>query len=141
MEKKRINVYLDLKVVELAHLETDNLSELVNNLLENYMSVSSTKGVDEEIQHHEKVISVLKEKKRHLLLAGASEDKMNGMVNGMLGELQKAYVKRREQVNDSDADFQWINSPKNQQRCKLLGKEPLVVAMELREWFKKTGWK
>jgi hypothetical protein len=137
MEKRRINVYLDTRIVELAHLETNNLSELINNLLENYLNVSTTKEVDNQIKQHSKALKVLEQKKKALLLAGISDNKVNGMVKSLEDELRSNYMKRREQgVDDSaDADFQWMNSPKNIQRCKLLGKEPIELVMDLRKWY------
>jgi len=141
MEKKRINVYLEQKIVELAHLETSNVSELINNLLESYLSVSTTKDVDKEIDAHEKAITILKEKKKGLLLQGAHEDKTDGMHDKLLGELQNIYRKRREGNNNFDGDFEWIVSPKNLARCRVIGKEPIVMVTDLRDWFKNNGGK
>jgi len=140
MEKRRINVYLEQKLVELAHLETDNVSQLVNNLLESYLSVSTTKDVDKEIDAHEKAISILKEKKKSLLLQGLHETKQDGLNDSIMSELQSLYAKRIETIGDNpDAHFIWINSPKNLQRCKLLGKVPLVLLSELKDWYKNNG--
>jgi hypothetical protein len=140
MEKKRINVYLEQKIVELAHLETDNVSELVNNLLESYLSVSTTSDVDEEIKAHEKAITILKEKKKSLLLAGVHESKEEGMQEKLLDELRVIYKIRRETAGDNkDGDFEWISSPKNLQRCKVLCREPIVMITELRDWIKNNG--
>jgi hypothetical protein len=139
MEKIRTTLYLEQKLVELAHLETDNMSQMVNNLLNNYLSVSTTQDVDKEIAEHEKAIDILKVKKKSMLLAGMHESKQEGIQEDILKELQGIYVKRRCQANDHDADFEWLSSPKNLQRCKLLGKEPIVLVHELREWYKNKG--
>jgi len=54
----------------------------------------------------------------------------------MLSDFQKFYVLRRKQIgNNKDADIDWINSPKNIQRCRILGKEPLLLVEELRMWY------
>ena len=140
IDKKRITVYLDIKLVELAHLNVNNLSELVNNLLTTYMSVSTTEEIQEKIKEHQENIKVLTQRQAALLKDGVSKDHTEGMVKTILDDLQKAYKVRRETVGDNrNLDFDWLNSPKNIQRCRVLGKEPIELVMELRTWYGNNG--
>jgi hypothetical protein len=138
--KKITTVYLEDNLINLARLDNLNVSEFVNSILQEYLSVQSIEDIDKQIQEHQLHIQALAEKKKTLLLDGASNSKLNGMVATMEAELRNNYKKRREQSGDSaDADFQWMNSPKNLQRCKILGKEPLAMVHDLRKGYKEHG--
>jgi hypothetical protein len=140
LDKKRINVYLDTRIIQMAHLDTNNLSQLVNDLLSTYLSASSVEEVQKEISEHEKKIKALIARQNDLLKQGASETQTSGMKKKFEDDLKKIYKKRREEIGDNqDLDFDWLNSPKNIQRCRLLGKEPLQICNELREWFQKNN--
>jgi hypothetical protein len=139
--KKKLTLSVDDKLIDLARLDNINISGLLELYLSKYLETNGIEEIDKKIIHTESELQALLDRKKDIIKSGHIETKNHQVANAFLEELQNAYIKRREHVNDRDADFQWINSPKNQQRCKLLGKEPLVVAMELREWFKKTGGK
>jgi len=42
-------------------------------------------------------------------------------------------------VKDELALVEWITSPKNVELCRYLGKEPLVVLGDLKEWYNNGG--
>ena len=134
--KKRFDLWLESDVVDLVRLETNNLSRLVNELLTRYTSADSTEGIKDKIKEHENAIMVLKEKVKILLEEGLSNNATEEMNKNIFGEMQEIYRKRREQIGDNKfADEQWITAPKNIQKCKIIGKEPLVFLEELREWY------
>ena len=140
MEKKRVTVYLDTQLVELTHIETNNMSELINNLLTSYLSINSTQDLDKEIDEHKKVIKVLESKRQKLIQQGATDDKISGMATVLFNELKNNYKLRRSQIGDNlESDYEWINSGKNMQRCRVIGKEPIVLVAELRQWYNNTG--
>lgn len=135
-EKKRVNVYIDKRLLEMAHLDTNNISQLVNNLLSTYLSASSVEEVQNQINEYQKKIKALESRQSDLLKDGASENQTLGMRQKIDTDLKRLYKHRRETIGDnSDLDFDWLNSPKNIQRCRLLGKEPLQLASELRDWY------
>lgn len=126
--------------MELARIEVDNLSELMTNLLSHYLSTNSTEEINKKINALKEKIKVLEIKKADMIRMGISEEKQEGMNENILKEMQDIYVKRRKQIGDNHwADEQWIMSPKNVQKCKILGKEPLVFLAELREWYEKRN--
>lgn len=133
--KRITTVYLEDNLINLARMEDLNVSEFVNTVLHEYLSVQSVEDINKQIEEHKKFISVLENKKKTLLLQGVSETRIEGMSKELLSELQKNYLKRREIGDNPDADFQWLTSPKNLQRCKILGKEPLEMCKELRDWY------
>jgi two-component sensor histidine kinase len=140
IDKKRVTVYLDMGLVEMCHLNVDNLSQLINSLLTSYLSVSSVEEIQKQIEEYHSKIKALSVKQQDLIKSGVSENGADAMIKQINDELQKAYVLRRTSSgNNQDMDFEWANSPKNLQRCKLLGKEPLELVMELRKWYDVKG--
>ena len=139
--KKKLTLSIDDKLIDLARLDNINISGLLELYLSKYLETNGIEEIDKKIKHTESELQALIDRKKDIIRSGHIETKNHQVVSAFLEELQNAYVKRRVHVNDRDADFQWINSPKNQQRCKLLNKEPLQVAIELREWYQKKGGK
>ena len=139
MEKRRVNVYLDHNLVELAHLEVTNLSELINNLLIHYLSTSSVEEIDRQIKEIETKVLALKQKKHDMMQQGMAKTRSNGMYENILKELKEVYTKRKKQGQDRSADEKWIIAPRSLQKCKMLGKQPLEVLNELEEWYDSTN--
>ena len=139
-EMMRTTIYIDRKLVDMMHMEVDNVSELVRTLLERYLSTNSLEDIDRKIGELEENIMVLKKRREDMIAAGMSEERTDEMNKNILKEMQDIYIKRREQIGDNKfADEQWITAPKNIQKCKILGKEPLVFLEELREWYEKRN--
>lgn len=137
-EKSRINVYLDKKLMTLVHMEVDNVSQLFNNFLTEYLSATSVENIDRKINEYHDKIKALELKRKDLVDNGASEEKQDDIVKNVLKQLKDTYVKRREQMGDNvNNEENWLCSPKNIQRCKMLGKSPLEFLHELREWYDK----
>jgi len=133
--KTRTTIYIDRSLMDLARIEVDNLSQLMETLLSNYLKASSTEEIDKEINALSNKINVLKKKKDDLLRQGIYENKMDGITDSMIVELRNLYKKRSEMGAWNEQDwFNWITAPKNLQRCKMLGKEPLELLTELKEW-------
>ena len=138
----RTTIYIDRKLVDMMHMEVDNVSELVRTLLERYLSTNSLEDIDRKIGELEENIMVLKKRREDMIAAGMSEERTDEMNKNILKEMQDIYIKRREQIGDNKfADEQWITAPKNIQKCKIIGKEPLVFLEELREWYDKQNKK
>ena len=136
MEKIRTTIYIDKNLMEIAHLEIDNFSEVINTLLESYLSVNSMENLNKEIIEKEKILSILKNKKQKMIREGITNNKKEGMNEQILNELRSLYIKRREQIgNNKELDLEWIMSPKNNQRCKLLNKDPMIITKELQDWY------
>ena len=140
--KRITTVYLEEELINLARMENLNVSEFINTVLQEYLSVNSTEDIDKEIEEHGKMIHVLEEKRKRLIEQGATETKLQGMASEVEAELRKNYIVRRQQIGDNpDLDLDWLNSPKNLQRCKIMGKEPIIMVKELRYWYKNNGGK
>ena len=138
-EKKRVNIYVDKKLWDLLQLEVDNASRTVETLLEGYLSTDSTEKLDIKIDEYESKVLALRQKKHDMLQQGLSEDRIEGMNCKVLDNIQGIYKKRREQLGDNiGVDESWIMSPKNISKSKMLGKEPLALLHELRNWYEKT---
>ena len=134
-EKARTTLYLSRDILNLARLDGINMSETVDNFLRNYLSVNSVEEIKKEISIYEDKILQLKMKEKDLLLKGISETRQNGMLNNTMESLRKTYLLRREQGQNKYADEVWITSPKNIQRCRIIGKEPMHILAELEEWY------
>jgi len=111
------------------------MSEVVDNFLRNYLSVNSVDEIKKKIKTHEDKIKQLKIKEKDLLLQGISETRQEGMLNNTIDSLRDMYLLRREQGQNKYADEVWITSPKNLQKCRVLGKEPMHVLAELEGWY------
>lgn len=126
--------------MELARMEVENLSELMTNLLSTYLSTNSTEQIDKKIKEYQNKLSTLEQKKKDLIRQGMSEEKMNGMNQDLLKNFQIAYKIRREKMGtDKWMEENWISSPKNIIKAKMLGKEPYALLDELREWYEKRN--
>jgi len=135
-EKKRINVYLDKKLMDLVHMEVDNVSELFNNFLTEYLSATSIENIDRKISEHHDKIKALEIKRTDLTNNGVAEEKKDDIVRNILMQMRSTYVKRRDQSGDNlNSDELWISSPRNIQKCKMMGKQPLEFLYEIREWY------
>jgi len=121
--------------LNLARLDGINMSEVVDNFLRNYLSVNSVDEIKKKIKTHEDKIKQLKIKEKDLLLQGISETRQEGMLNNTIDSLRDMYLLRREQGQNKYADEVWITSPKNLQKCRVLGKEPMHVLAELEGWY------
>lgn len=135
MNKSITTVYLDKTLVQLIHEEGCNLSELINTYLEQYLSASSTEQIDQRIEEYKQKILVLQQKRESMVAQGISENKMDGIKTGIMDVMQRTYKIRQEHGRNRSLDEDWITSPKNIQKCKLLGMDPLVVLHELGEWY------
>jgi len=136
MEKKITTIYIEEDLRNLARLENLNVSELINDFLRSYLSTNSTEEIDMKIAEYEKKLVVLRKRKHDMIQAGISEERKNGMNENILNELRNIFKLRRQQAGKNvSADESWITSPKNIQKCKLLGKDCFLVLAELEEWY------
>ena len=137
MEERKIRttIYIDRKLMELARIEIENVSQVLETLLSNYLQTNSTEEIDHKIQEYKDKINVLKQKKDDLLRKGVYEDKMEGINDSFMQELRQIYKKRAEMGSWNEKDwYDWITTPKNLQRCKMLQMDPLEVLEDLKRW-------
>ena len=134
-EKRRVNIYINKRIYELLHLETNNVSRTIEELLEAYLATNSLEDINKKIHDHEVKIRALLEKKKDLLQAGIAETKQEGLNDTIWKGLQTTYQKRKKQGSDRASDENWITSPKNLIKCKTIGKEPLLALKELSDGY------
>ena len=135
-ENVQTSLWLKKELKHIVENEEINLSKFVNDCLEQYFSVSTIEDVDAKIAKKREEINILERKRADLVASGIYENKTEAISSKILEEMQKLYVsKRRSTEYNPDLEFEWISGPKNLQRCKILGKEPLVMVKELREWY------
>jgi len=134
-DKVQTSLWLDRDVKRLIEDEGVNLSQWVNKNILVSLSVDSEKDILAKIAEHESSIKVLKSRLESLksVKKGVSDDRK--LCEVALGELQHTFVYRRNNGVVEELDRDWILSPRNIGRCKLLKKEPSVVLFELREWY------
>jgi len=128
---------MDKTILELAHMEGINVSQTMEDLLTQYLSVDSVEKLDEEIKKNRDAVKILEMKKHDLLQKGIAKNKSAGMNGAILDSLKNTYSKRRDQNQSLSTDENWIVSPKNLQKCRMLGKQPLELLHDLREWYDK----
>jgi len=130
--KRRVTVYLDSKLVELAHIEIENMSKVINDFLEQYLSANGLETINKKIEETETRLTALKNRKSDMLKKGMQEKRKDSMNANVFNDLLQVYFKRRKQQGVNQyADELWITSPKNIKKTKILGKEPLEVLAEL----------
>ena len=138
--KERMHIYIEPELKKLLEDQTDNCSQLITQLLERYLSVSSTEHVIKEIQKHKDAIIALEQKLENMSKEGILATKEEAMATVSMDELKRLYTARRKALTEEYDEF-WINSPNNLRRCKLLGMDPSLVLQELRAWYNNNGVK
>jgi len=112
-----------------------NLSNFVETQLEKYFSVSSIEDINDKIREHQIAVGALEAKRADLVASGVSETKDEALEEVVLDKIRELFVSRRTQDPSGVLDETWIKSPKNVERCKQLGMDPLLVLKDLRSWY------
>jgi len=134
--KRKLTLSVDENIIELAKMDELNISNVVEEYLRNYLETNSTEAIDNKIVKLTEHINALNQRKTQLLILGASETKNQGLQEKVWAELRQYFKLRQDQgLTDTRSDIDWINTPKNIQRCKILEKNPLEVIVELRDLF------
>lgn len=132
--KNKLTLSIDGNLIELAKMDNINISSLLEEYLKNYLESNSTEQIDNKIQRLNEHINALNERKRQLLLLGAVENKNQGLKQKIVEELKQYYRARVDQgVSTPETDFQWLNSPKNLNRLKIINKTAIEVLNELHQ--------
>ena len=132
--KRKLTLSIDEGIIELAKLDNLNISQLLEDYLKNYLQTNSTEEIDNKIKNHEQSINALNERKKQLLILGINQSKIQGLSEKIMGELKGYYKMRQNQgLADYNNDLEWLNTPKNIRRCKIIGKTPIEILSELRE--------
>lgn len=132
--KNKLTLSIDGNLVELAKMDNINISSLLEEYLKNYLETNSTEQIDLKIQRLNEHINALNERKRQLILLGAVENKNQGLKQQITEELKQYYRARVAQgVSTPETDFQWLSSPKNLHRLKILNKSPIEILNELHQ--------
>ena len=134
-EKVRTTVYLEADVIHLARLENANLSGIINSFLIEYFKADNIKQLEDMAKSLETQLEAVNKRIHDLIQKGISTDRKNNMANNIYSELVSIFQKRKENLGVYDeANFQeWIHTPKNRERCRLIGKEPLEVLEQLKK--------
>ncbi len=134
--KKKLTLSVDESIIDLAKIENLNISNVLEDYLRNYLETNSTEAIDSKISKLNDHIKILNERKAQLIILGASETKTQGLQVKVLQELKDYYKLRQGQgLTNASSDLEWLSSPKNVQRCKIIGKQPIEIAMLLRDEF------
>ena len=138
MQKKRTTIYIDEDIVNIAKLENANLSEVTNNLLKTYFHTESISKLRDRKKELEGELESIKQRIKDMIRKGITENRENDMKNNTFNELYEIYKKRIKNVGFDEYNLQqWIQSDKNRQRCKIIGKEPFAVLDQLKIEHKK----
>ena len=138
--KKKLTLSIEDKIIDLAKLENINISDITEKYLQQYLGANGIEEIDKKILEKEQELNALNERKKDLLKTGIAMTRNEDMAKTIIKELREAYILRRKQgLDSSDLDFEWLNSPKNIARCSCLNKEPIVLVTELREWYDSTN--
>jgi hypothetical protein len=133
--KKKLTLYVDEGIIEIAKMESLNISQVVEDFLRNFLEIQTTEVIDQKINKLNQQIGALSERKNQLLTLGLSQEKSQGLASKILEELKDIYRKRVENIGFStlNEDLQWLHTPKNINRCKMIGKTPEEIVIELRK--------
>jgi len=128
-EKLRTTVYLDADVIHLARLEDANISGIVNAFLVEYFKANSVDKLEKKAKKLETELEAVNKRIHNLIQQGITTDRKNNMNKNIFNELLSIFNKRIENIGSFDevAFQEWMYSPKNLERCKIIGKEPLEV--------------
>jgi hypothetical protein len=134
---RRTTVYLEADVSKMLQLQDINVSKTINDLLRSYLRIDDAGQVKTEIKEHQSKILVLEKRLKRMHKDGSDETRMNGLKKETWEQLKGYYDARRGQGVNNAMDEDWILTPKNQQRCMVMGKDPLVVLSDLKRAFSK----
>jgi len=135
MEHKiRTTVYLVKEVKRLVDEENMNLSKWINDNLLIALCVESESDLIEKKSDLEGKIKVLEER----LLKMRESKKVSGETEiaqkQVLDELRSVYSERCKRGLERSNNLNWITSPKNILRCRILGKTAEEVLSGLEAW-------
>ena len=135
--KKKLTLNIDEGIIDLAKMDNINISEIVGLYLEKYLSVNGVDAIDEKIKKVNDELAALNDRKKELIRTCMDNTKDETIRMDTYNQLIGFYTARREQLGDNIGnDEEWIMTPKNIQRCHMIGKDPLMVLHDLRKWYK-----
>jgi len=132
MSKKQVNIYIDEKLWKAAKKQTDNMSKLVENVIEKYIAEDNIDAIETKIKTLEIELTALNTKKIDLI----RNNKDNR--HDIYDELKQNYFirKRNEKSTGLNGnDKEWIEAKPIQKKCQILGIEPLVLLKQLQKDF------
>jgi len=135
VDKIQTSLWLRKELKHIVDNESLNLSQFVNDSLEKYFSVSSVEDIDNKLVKLRENVATLEKRRGDLIGQGVAETRDGAVANVVLEEMKRYYIARRNQDASGVVDEAWISSPKNLQRCKQIGREPLEILKEIREWY------
>lgn len=131
----RTTIYVDRNLHTIVRSEGMNLSRFVNEQLEIYFSVATVDDVQRQIDDLDLKKIALERKRADLVSRGTAETKDEGIRRKTWVDLRQIYVERRKRGMDPSGDLDWICSPKNLQRLKVLDMSTNQVLEELERWY------
>ena len=130
--KKKLTLYVDETLIQIARMDDVNLSQIFDNYLKSYLSCETTETIDKQIRELNDNIDALNKRKNELLERGVLDEKSQGLQAKTWQELKEHYKIRQDRQESLTSDYEWLTSPKNLQRLKLLNKDPFEALHELK---------
>ncbi len=124
--KKRTTVYIDEGIKQLIISQNGNLSAIVGELLEQYAGTNTIETCKIEIKKAEKTIKIMQKKIKTLKRMGVKENKQDVIYSELL------QVARNRISHGTPLNVAWITSPKNTSRCRVIGKDCILLLDQLK---------
>lgn len=138
-EKVQTSLWLRRDVKRLVEDNNVNLTQLVNDLLEKYFSVSNREDIVKKLEATKGLVTALESRLASFDASHEAVDTLEQSSGLILEEIQNLYVAHRIQDPDDEKGVLWISSPKNLRRCSMLDKKPAEILAELRSWYDVRG--
>lgn len=128
-------MYLEKDAKRLVDDEIDNFSKWVNDKIYTCLSCETVEDVLAKKKELEDRIKVLDDRLKELQEKRSKVGAEGKLENRALDELRDRFSNRAKGGLSREDNLNWILSPKNIGRCKILGKSPEQVLDELEAWY------
>ena len=131
-------MWLDKDVKRLIEDENLNLTKWVNDNVLLSLALDTPEKVEAKIRLKESELEVLKKRLERLTTAEAESGKVESGQSDALEELQEAYAIRCRKGLERSNNINWITSPRNILRCRVLKQTAEEVLTGLEVWYDGT---
>ena len=125
---------MDKDVKRLIEDENLNLTKWVNDNVLLSLALDTPEKVEAKIRLKESELEVLKKRLERLVASKAESGKAGSEKKQVLDELRSVYSERCKRGLERSNNINWITSPKNILRCRILGKTAEEVLSGLEAW-------
>jgi len=130
----RTTVYIDKTIRELIQARDGNLSKIVNELLEDYISVNNEEQCKKQLKKLEKETKIIKKRLERMRKDNKISTKYDNVEKATFQELLEMARYRVE--NGMALSYAWATGPKISKRTKLLGYDAYTLLDKLKEAMK-----